>query len=186
MGPSKTTVTAPSVGVTTATPVTIRGTVNDISAGSQQEAVAANFPGGLPCVSDASMTLWMEFVYQQQLCPSNVIGVPVTLSVVDSNGNYRQIGTTTSDASGMFTYTWTPDIQGDYTVIANFAGTQSYYPSSAETSFYASDAVTPVPTVAPQSNLATTKDLLMYIAVAAIAIIIAIAIATVLLLRKRP
>ncbi len=186
MGPSKTTVTAPSVGVTTATPVTIRGTVNDISAGTQQEAVAANFPGGLPCVSDASMTLWMEFVYQQQLCPSNVTGVPVTLSVVDSNGNYRQIGTTTSDASGMFTYTWTPDIQGDYTVIANFAGTQSYYPSSAETSFYASDAVTPVPTVAPQSNLATTTDLLMYIAVAAIAIIIAIAIATVLLLRKRP
>ena len=56
MGPSKTTVTAPDVGVTTATPVTITGTVMDISAGSQQNAVAANFPNGLPCVSDASMS----------------------------------------------------------------------------------------------------------------------------------
>ena len=55
-GPSATTVSAPSVGVTTATPVTITGTVMDISAGSQQEAVAANFPNGLPCVSDASMS----------------------------------------------------------------------------------------------------------------------------------
>ena len=53
MGPSKTTVTAPDVGVTTATPVTITGTVTDISAGSQQNAVAMNFPNGLPCVSDA-------------------------------------------------------------------------------------------------------------------------------------
>ena len=60
MGPSTTTVTAPDIGVTTATPVTITGTVMDISAGSQQNAVAANFPHGLPCVSDASMTQWME------------------------------------------------------------------------------------------------------------------------------
>ena len=56
MGPSKTTVTAPDIGVTTATPVTITGTVTDISAGAQQNAVAANFPNGLPCVSDASMS----------------------------------------------------------------------------------------------------------------------------------
>ena len=52
-GPSQTTVTAPLVGVTTSTPVTITGSVTDISAGSQQTAVAANFPNGLPCVSDA-------------------------------------------------------------------------------------------------------------------------------------
>ena len=40
-GPSRTTVTAPDVGVTTATPITITGTVTDISAGSQQNAVAS-------------------------------------------------------------------------------------------------------------------------------------------------
>ena len=56
MGPSAITVSAPQIGVTTNTPVTITGTVTDISAGSQQQAVAANFPHGLPAVSDASQS----------------------------------------------------------------------------------------------------------------------------------
>ena len=125
------TVTAPNVGVTTATPIMIQGTVTDISAGSKQEAQAANFPNGLPCISDESQSAWMEYVYMQQPRPTNATGVPVSINVVDSNGNYRTIGTTTSDGSGRFTLTWTPDISGDYTVIASFAGSESYYASTA-------------------------------------------------------
>ncbi len=186
-GPSKLTVEAPSVGVTTSTPITITGTVTDISAGTQQQAQAANFPNGLPCVSDASQSAWMEYVYMQQSCPNNVTGVPVSIDVLDSNGNYRNIGTTTSDGSGTFAFTWTPDIAGAYTVIATFAGSDSYYPSNAETHFTASEAApTAQPTAAPQTNLATTTDIMMYIAVGVIAIIIAIAIVGVLLLRKKP
>jgi hypothetical protein len=189
MGPSKTTVNAPSVGVTTSTPVTITGSVTDISAGSQQEAVAANFPNGVPAVSDASMTPWMEYVYEQQLCPTNATGVPVTISVIDSNGNNRQIGTTTSNAYGTYSLTWTPDIPGNYTVIASFAGSQSYYGSSAATAFYATAAPSVTPTATPQSNLANTTDLMTYMAAGVIAIIIAIAIVGVIMammLRKRP
>jgi hypothetical protein len=164
----------------------IRGTIMDISAGTKQEAQAANFPNGLPCVSDESMTPWMEFVYMQQPCPTNATGVPITISVLDSNGNFRQIGSTTSDGSGMFTYTWKPDITGDYTVVASFAGSESYYSTSAETSFtVVESAPTTAPTVA-QTNFATTTDLMMYVAGAAVAIIIAIVVATLLLLRKRP
>jgi hypothetical protein len=185
-GPSKLTVTAPSVGVTTATPITISGTVTDISAGSQQPAVALNFPNGLPCISDASMSAWMEYVYEQQPRPTNATGVPITINVHDANGNYRTIGTTTSDGSGIFSYTWTPDIAGDYTVVANFAGTESYYPSSAEAPFHATDVATPTSTAAPIQNFATTTDLMIYIVVAAIAIILAVAVATVLILRKHP
>ena len=44
MGASKTTITAPNVGVTTATPITITGSVTDLSAGSQEDQVANNFP----------------------------------------------------------------------------------------------------------------------------------------------
>ena len=102
-GPSAMTVTAPGVGVTTATPVTIRGTITDIAAGTKQEAKAANFPYGVPCVSDDSMSRWMEYVYMQQPMPTNTTGVPITLSVLDANGNYRQIGMTTSDGSGTYT-----------------------------------------------------------------------------------
>ena len=187
MGPTKTTVTAPDIGVTTATPVTITGSVMDISAGSQQNAVAANFPNGLPCVSDASMSQWMEFVYEQQPCPTNVTGVPVTLSVIDANGNNRPIGTTTTNGMGTFAYTWTPDISGNYTVIATFAGTNAYYGSSADTYFYASSpAPTAAPTATPVTGLATALDLTYGIVAAIIVIIIIGAILAMLMLRKRP
>ncbi len=186
MGASKTTIAAPSVGVTTSAPITISGTITDISAGSQQDAVAANFPNGLPVVADSSMTGWMEHVYQQQPMLANTTGVPISISVVDANGNYRTIGSTTSTVYGTYSLTWTPDISGSYTVIANFAGTQSYYPSSASATFYASSVPTAAPTVAPIANTVTSSDMLMYMAVGIIAIIIPIAIATVLILRKRP
>ena len=187
MGPSQTTVCAPDVGVTTATPVTITGTVMDISAGSQQQAVAANFPNGLPCVSDASMSQWMEYVYEQQPCPTNVTGVTVTLSVLDSNGNHYNIGTATTDGSGTYALTWTPSIPGNYTIYANFAGTQSYYGSAAEAHMYAgSPAPTAAPTATPVTGLATMSALTYGIVAVIIVIIVAIALVALLLLRKKP
>jgi outer membrane protein assembly factor BamB len=185
-GPSQLTVTAPDPVTEVGSPIVISGTVMDISAGTKQNEQAADFPNGVPAVSDASQSAWMEYVYMQKPKPSDATGVPVTLSVIDSNGNLRPIGSTTSDTSGMFTYTWMPDIQGSYTVIATFAGSQSYWGSSAETSFYASAVhATPTPTTS-QTNLATTSDLMTYMAVGVIAIIIAIAVVGLLILRKRP
>jgi hypothetical protein len=153
-GPSATTVNAPSVGVTTATPITITGTVLDISAGSEQSAIEKKFPNGLPCVSDESQSQFMEAVYQEQTMPTNVTGVPVSFYVLDSNNNYRLIGSTATNAAGSYGFTWAPDIPGDFMVVAIFEGSNSYYASSAQTYFYASEAaseVTPEPTQAPAS-----------------------------------
>jgi hypothetical protein len=123
----------------------------------------------------------------QKQKPADVTGVPVSIDVIDSNGNYRSIGTASSDSSGMFTVAWAPDIPGSFTVIATFAGSNSYYGSSAETSFYATAAhATAAPTATSQANLATTTDLMTYLAIGVIAIIIAIFIATLLMIRKRP
>ncbi len=185
-GPSALTVSAPGVGITTSTPVTITGSIIDVSAGTQQQAQKANFPYGVPCVSDASMTQWMEYVYMQQPRPANATGVPITLSVIDNNGNLRNIGIATSNEYGTYSLTWTPDIPGEYGVIANFAGSESYYPSSAATAFYASPTEEPTPTPVTRGDLATTTDLFMYMTVAVIAIIIAIAVVGVLLFRKHP
>ena len=186
-GPSATTVSAPQVGITTATPVTFTGTVLDVSAGSQQEAVKANFPYGLPCVSDASMTQFMEAVYQQQPMPTNITGVPVTLSVTDSNGNHYNIGTTTTNPSGTYGLTWTPSIPGNYTVTATFAGTQAYYGSYATTYFYASSpAPTAAPTASPPSGLASTGTVMLGVAAIIIVIIVCVVVLAVLMLRKRP
>jgi len=148
---------------------------------------AANYPYGVPCVSDASMRQWMEYVYMQQPALTNVTGVPVLIDVFDSNGNYRNIGTTTSDGSGNFSFTWTPDITRRLHCYRQLWGSESYYSSQAETEFHASAASAATPTVTSSAQgLATTTDLVLYITSGVVAIIIAIAIVGVALARRRP
>jgi outer membrane protein assembly factor BamB len=185
-GPSQTTVTAPDPVTSVGSPMVIRGTVTDISAGTTQNEQAMNFPNGVPCVSDASESAWMEYVYMQKPKPADATGVPVTIDVIDSNNNYRNIGTAISDSSGMFTLTWTPDISGNYTVIATFAGSNSYWGSSAETSFYATEAptATPAPTPTPAS-MAEQYFLPMSVGLI-IAMVVVIALLALSLLRKKP
>jgi hypothetical protein len=130
----------------------------------------------------------MGYVYQQQPMPTTFTGVPVTISVLDSNGNHYTIGTAMTDSSGSYSLTFTPSIPGNFTVYANFEGTQGYWPSSAETHFYyvPQAAATAQPTTSPQQNLATTSDLMTYMTIGVIVIVIAIAIVGLLQLRKRP
>jgi outer membrane protein assembly factor BamB len=194
-GPTALTVTAPDLGVTTETPVTIRGTVMDVSPGTRyltdpdetmtkQNEVALRFPNGVPCVSDESQSAWMEYVYEQQVLPADITGVPVTISVTDSNDNTYEIGTVTSDSSGMFSFTWTPIISGDYTVAATFDGSNSYYGACATTSFYASE--TPQATPEPTPQPASAADLyFLPMSIATIIAIIIVALLVVLLFRRR-
>jgi hypothetical protein len=186
-GPSQTSVSIQDDTVTLGDGVLLKGTVTDTSPGTNTAAMKLRFPNGVPAVADAFQSDWMLYVYKQFSSPANATGVPVSINVLDSNGNYRQIGTTTSDSNGFYSFEWTPDIPGKYTVYATFGGSNAYYGSFGETSFAVGEAhPTAAPTVAPQSGIATTADLLLYMAVGVIAIIIAIAIATVLILRKRP
>jgi len=185
-GPSATTVSAPQVGVTTATPITITGTVMDTSAGTQQSEQKADFPYGVPCASDASMMQWMGYVYQQQAEPTDFTGVQVQLAVLDSNGNHYPIGYATTDQSGTYSLTWTPPIPGNFTIYATFAGTNGYWPSTAETHIYAgSPPPTPPPTASPPSGLASTGTVELGIAAVIIVIVICVAVLAVLMLRKR-
>jgi hypothetical protein len=128
----------------------------------------------------------MEYVYMQKPRPTNTIGVPISLSVVDSNGNYREIGNTTSDSDGFFAYSWKPDIDGQYTVYASFAGSESYWPSHAVTSFVVDPAAatpTAVPTSAP---LMVEQYFVASIAAIIIVIVIVGTVLALLMMKKRP
>ncbi|KON31849.1 MAG: hypothetical protein AC479_08215 [miscellaneous Crenarchaeota group-6 archaeon AD8-1] len=112
----------------------------------------------------------------------DVAGVSVTLDVVDANGNFRNIGTATTDSSGFYSMHWQPDIPGKYTVIATFEGTEGYYPSYAETAFAVDEIEaqiwpTPDPTPAPMTDT--------YLIGFGIAILAAVIIFGILLLRKK-
>ncbi len=187
-GPSATTVDAPTLAITAGSSAVIRGAVTDGSPGTKQIEQAADFPNGVPAVSDDSQEAWMEYVYQQQSLPTNATGVPVSLDAIDPNGNFIHIGNVTSDTSGTFGYSWTtPDIPGKYTLIATFDGSKSYFGSYAETYAVVSAApATPAPTATPLSASAIASSMMIPLLIVAIAIIIAIAIATILMLRKRP
>ena len=185
-GPTTMTLQAPSAAISNGQSLVISGTIMDISAGASQEEQSRRFPNGIPAVSEESMAKWMEYVYMQKARPMDTVGVPITLSVVDSNGNYRDIGQTTSDADGFFAFNWMPDIDGQYTVYASFTGSEGYWPSHAVASFVVDPAApTPPPTDAPLQSAAD-----MYFVPAVAGIIVAIVIVGImlalLLIRKRP
>ncbi len=184
-GPTVTSVSAsPKVSVYGSS-VLIEGTVMDASGGTSQDIITTRFPNGLPAVSDDSMEAWMEYAYQQQIKPTNATGVEVMLAILDANGNYRTIGTTTSDTDGFFSYNWTPDIEGKYTIYATFAGSQSYYASHAVSAFAVDPAAaTPTPIPTPIPSMAD-----LYFMPAIIGVIVAIIIVgaiLALLVRKKP
>jgi hypothetical protein len=127
------------------------------------------------------MEAWMEYLYMQQGIPGNATGVEVTLDALDPNGNFVHIGTVTSDMSGGFKKMYTPEVPGEYTVIATFAGSASYYSSYAQTYVGVDEA--PPATAAPEYP--QPIDNTLTILYATIAIIITIVIVGILMLRKR-
>ena len=184
-GPSAATVEAKPEVTVYGSSVLVQGMVLDVSAGTKSDALMARFPNGVPAVSDDSMSAWMEHVYMQLPRPTNVSGVEVSIDVLDANGNYRNIGKTTSDANGLYSFDWTPDIEGKYTAIAKFEGSESYWPSHAETAFVV-ETVAPTPTMQPVNVSQPTE---MYIIAGVTAIIIAIAIVGAILfmaIKRRP
>jgi len=144
---------------------------------------------GTPAVSDSSMVEWMDYLHMQNATlinsPPTPQGVQVTLTALDANNNIEIIGTTTTNGDGNYVVDWTPPIPGIMQITATFAGTNSYWSSSAETALTVNPAT--ISAASPQPVQAQPTG--MYIGVAAVAIIIAIAIVgavIIVVLRKRP
>jgi hypothetical protein len=178
-GQSATTVTAPDVVVPKGQGVVIKGTVLDLSPAQP----------GTPCVSKDSMKTWMEYVHIQQPIDGiwhneTVTGVPVALTAIGSDGSFVDLGTVTTDGYyGTFSKSWIPPAEGDYKIVASFAGDDSYGSSSASTAV----SVGPAPET-PTTPATVVPDYTMTIVYAAVAIIVAVAIVGLLVfvaLRKR-
>jgi len=150
-GQSAATVTASPKVTAAGASVLIEGTVTDQSPGA----------AGTPAIADQDMSPWMAFLYMQQERPANVHGVPVKLVAIDANGNSQDLGTVTSDSGGLFKKVWTPSAAGEYTIVATFAGSESYGSSYAETAVGVSASET-TPETAPAFS---TVDIAIIVAV---------------------
>jgi hypothetical protein len=183
-GLSETTVDAPMTYVPLGTGITIRGSVLDLSPAQPNT----------PCVAKDSMTLQMQYLHKQQPIDGlwhneTINGVPVSLDVIDPNGNYIHIGDAITDGySGAFGYAWQPENKGQYKITATFLGDGSYGSSMATTYINVGEAAATIPATTTTTNLDASSvigPLTTYIVIGVIAIIIAIAIVGVLLLRKQ-
>ena len=139
-GPSATTVSIQNDVISLGSSVLTKGTVMDVSPGTEDYASTARFPNGVPAVADESMTDWMQYVYMQYERPAEVEGVNVTLHIRDPNGDYYS-ATVTTDSNGMFSHMWAPAIVGEYHVTALFEGSKSYCSSQATTAFGVDEAL---------------------------------------------
>jgi hypothetical protein len=183
-GPSATTVAAsPKVSVN-GDSVLVEGRVTDVSPGTKSDALTARFPNGVPAVADDVMSDWMLYVYKQFPCPSNVKGVEVVVEVLDPNNNYYEVGKATSDGTGFYKLTFTPQVPGEYTIVARFAGSKAFYGSYAETAINVEPepTATPAPTPTPAPM---TDTYVLGIGAGAIVAIVVVGLLLYLLLRKR-
>jgi hypothetical protein len=183
-GPSAITAEIEDDVVTYGDGVLVKGMVTDVSPGTKEYAVAARFPNGVPAVSDDDMSEWMLYVHKQFERPADVVGVDVVVEVFDPNGNYYEVGTTTSDSSGKYSLYFNPIVPGKYTVFVTFAGSKAYYNSWDETDLMVEEApeATPGPTPTPAPM---TDAYVLGLGAGSIIAIVAIGLLLVLMLRKR-
>jgi hypothetical protein len=174
-GPSAMTVSTPNIAATANTPVIIKGTIMDVSPGTTNDALQLRFPYGVPAVSDDSMSDFMLYVYKQFERPNNVKGVTISVDAITPIGEYIELGTTTSDSNGKFSFEFKPTIEGTYTIHTYFDGSAAYYGSWAQ-----EDMIVMPATAAEKTN----TNIETY-AIAILVSVIIFGILTVLLILKK-
>jgi outer membrane protein assembly factor BamB len=110
--------------------------------------------------------------------------VPMTVYFSKGDSSNPISISATTDGNGGFTVKYTPDMTGDWTVVASWAGDATHSASSSQIqTLTVTEPATPMPTQTPQS-MADIYFLPMSIAI--IVAIIVVGIATMLTLRKKP
>jgi hypothetical protein len=183
-GPSATTVTIQDNVIAKGETVLITGTVTDQTPSGRQ-STTGNLEFALkdtPAIADEDQEEWMEYMFQQRPMPTDAKGVEVTLDAIDSNGNMVSIGRATSDMSGMFKKSWTPDDEGEYIIIATFEGSDSYFSSYGETALAVGPAPAPSGQIEPEPYAFPMTEIAL---VAAVAIAVVLGIVAFWAIRKR-
>lgn len=177
-GPSATTVSVTDSKISKGEVVGITGTIMDMSPAQP----------GTPCISMEDQSAWMEYLHMQQVAPMDATGVPVILQAKGPDGNFIDIGTPISDASGQFAHSWTPPDEGAYTIMACYAGDESYWGSYNQTHVFvgpAPEALTADEISAEVEDVLPDYEPLLLGIIAAVVVLILVGIVNLWALRRR-
>jgi hypothetical protein len=187
-GPSATTVTASPGASVHGSSVMITGTVTDETPSGRRNTndLLDWTLEGTPAISDEDMARWMAYIYMSQKKPTDAKGVEVVLETLDPNGNFYEIGTTTSDVEGNYGFAFTPEVPGTYQIFATFKGSRAYGPSADITYITVAEAPQASPTPTPAPPYGETADSTILPATIGIIIaIIVVGVVVILMLRRR-
>ncbi|MDR2700359.1 MAG: PQQ-binding-like beta-propeller repeat protein [Nitrososphaerota archaeon] len=178
-GESKTSISGPQTAVSKGSSVVLTGKVLD-----QSPVSIGKTAGGIACVADESMALWMDYNYLQLPIDGiygneTIKGVQVFLTAENENGEYTYIGEAYTDSSGTFSCLWTPEKTGKYTVTATFDGSNAYGASSDTT------AIGVVEATGNQANGNNQPNFGLYIIGSTIVIVAVVLLIGLLLLKKK-
>jgi len=190
-GPSETTVSIQNDVISLGRDAMIKGTVMDVSPGTEYIEQKLRFPDGVPAISDEDQSEWMIYVYKQLKRPEDPTGVTVKIEVVNPNNEYERLGTTTSDAYGNYALAFEPDVEGTYMIIATFEGSGAYYGSIATSYLTVDDTVAAEETdLSPLENSvsdveASVSNMTTYLLAILAVVIIALLVAVYSILKSR-
>jgi outer membrane protein assembly factor BamB len=177
-GKTETSVMASPKVISKGSKVLLEGSVLDMSPGMPNT----------PAVSEEDMSMWMDYLYGQNATlindPPKPDGVQVWLTAVDSDGNYIDIGSTTSSMDGTYGLAWTPPEEGTYKIVASFMGSNSYWESCDTTYLSVGPAPSTGGPIEPEPEpipLITTEVAI----IAAVAVIAVIGVGSYWVLKKR-
>jgi hypothetical protein len=174
---------SPKVGIK-GTSVQLEGTVMDVSPGTNSAELTTRFPNGVPAISDADMSEWMKYVYMQFERPTQATGVTVIFCAVDPDGQYMDLGRTSSDSYGNYGFAFKPEKEGTYKIIATFEGSGAYY-GSTQTTYLTVDPASvsapmdseePIDSTEPSTEAPFITSELTIVAVVAVASVICVTV----------
>ena len=126
---------------------------------------------------------WMKYVYMQFERPADANGVPVKIEIVDPNNEYAWIGTATTDSDGNYAYSFIPQTEGQYMIIATFDGSAGYYGSHSITYLKVDPAISPSGPITPETPaplISTEAAIIGAVSIAAV-----LGLASFAIIRKR-
>jgi len=190
-GATTTSVTVAKSDIASGDTIWVTGSVLDNSPALQGAPALSVSKGGdtsqkQGAQNGGSVSAYEENLFMQQPKSLDLVGVPVTVYALNSNGSMYTVGDTVSNGNGDYAISWTPPAQGYYYITTSFNGDDSYYSSYAVTGIEVGPkAATPQPTTTTTQVASPDYTPMFAGIIAAVAVVAVLLLVDIVVFRRR-